>query len=158
MTGKGWFFGGAGLLFFVSLSMRLFGIPNILTPYPMPLFFVAVMGGKYIFPFITPLLYILVLKIFSNSRHFSKVVIFLILAFAFLNFFYFLNAWDLGVQYQSYEYAQFIAIENIVGFLIALTMVLAGHIKKSHRLILTANLTLFILLSWCAFPYLGEVL
>ncbi|KKJ78770.1 hypothetical protein WH95_01500 [Kiloniella litopenaei] len=158
MTEKGWFFGGAGLLFFVSLSMRLFGIPNILTPYPMPLFIVAIMGGKYIFPFITPLLYMLVIKIFSNSRHFSKVVIILILVFAFLNFYHFLNTWDLGVKYRSYEYAQFIAIENIVGFFIALTMGIAGHIKKSRRLILGANLTLFILLSWCAFPYLGEIL
>ena len=138
--------------------MRLFGIPNILTPYPMPLFIVILMGGKYLFPFITPLLYMLVLKVFSNSRHFSKVVIFLILAFASLNFFYFLNRWDLGVKYQSYEYAQFIAIENVVGFLLVLTMALAGHIKKSRRLILSANITLFILLSWCAFPYLGEVL
>ncbi|WP_417454652.1 hypothetical protein [Kiloniella sp.] len=158
MPERAWLFGGAGLLFLVSLSMRLFGIPNILTPYPMPLFIVILMGGKYIFPFITPLLYMLILKIFSNSKHFSKVVVSLILAFAFLNFYHFLNTWDLGVKYRSYEYAQFIAIENIVGFLIALTMGIAGHIKKSRRLILGANLTLFILLSWCAFPYLGEIL
>ena len=79
--------------------MRLFGVPNILTPYPMPLFIVILMGGKYLFPFITPLIYMLVLKVFSNSRHFSKVVIFLILLFAFLNFYYFLNTWDLGVKY-----------------------------------------------------------
>ncbi|KLN61718.1 hypothetical protein WH96_05210 [Kiloniella spongiae] len=158
MSEKGWLFGGAGLLFLVSLAMRLFGIPNILTPYPMPLFLVAVLGGKYLFPFITPLLYMLALKIFSNSRHFSKVVIFLILAFAFLNLLYFLNSWDLAVKYQSYDYALFIALENGVGFLLALTMGLAGHIKKSRRLTLTANLTLFILLSWCAFPYLGEML
>ncbi len=158
MPEKLWLYGGAGLLALISLLIKAFGIPNILAPYPLPFLIVIFSGGKYVFPFITPILYIFVLKLFSNSKHFAKMIIILILGFAILNYIFFQNAWDLGVKYQSLQYAQFVAMENIIGFLLALTLAVMGHIKKSRRLVLSANLVLFALLSWCAFPYLGEVL
>lgn len=156
LSQKQWMYGGAGLLVAVSAVIVMGGVPNVWVPMPLPIVLVAFLT-MVLFPFVTPALYMLVLKFFSPSRHFSKVVLALVVVLGILNILYFQSAWDFGVKYQGPEHTKVVAIENIVGFGVVLLLAVIAIAKGSRPLALTANLFLFVLLSWCAFPYLGEL-
>ena len=156
LSQKQWMYGGAILLAAVSATIVLGGVPNVWVPMPLPIVIVAFIT-LVLFPFITPALYLLVLKFLSPSHHFDKIVLGLIIVLGVLNTMYFQGSWDYGVKYQGQEHTKIVAIENIVGFSISLVIALAAFLKKSKPLALSANLLLFVVLSWCAFPYLGEL-
>jgi hypothetical protein len=156
LSQKQWMYGGAILLAAISAIIVLGGVPNVWVPMPLPIVLVAFIT-LILFPFITPALYLLVLKFLSPSKHFTKIVLALVVAFGALNILYFQNAWEYGLKYQGPEHTKIVAIENVVGFGLALLIAALALAKGSKSLALTANLFLFMLLSWCAFPYLGEL-
>lgn len=156
LSQKQWMYGGAVLLAVVSATIVMGGVPNVWVPMPLPIVLVAFFT-MILFPFVTPALYILVLKFLSPSVHFTKIVFALVFVFGVLNTLYFQNAWEYGVKYQGTEHTKIVAIENVVGFGLAALIAAIALVKSSRSLALTANLFLFVLLSWCAFPYLGEL-
>ena len=156
ITQKQWMYGGAAILVAVSALLVLGGIPNPWVPMPLPIVVVALFT-LFLFPFVTPTLYLLVLKLLSPSKHFPKIVLSLVLVFGILNLLYFLSAWEYGIKYQGFGHTKIVAVENLVGFGIALLMAVIALNKRSKLLSLTTNLFLFVVLSWCAFPYLGEL-
>jgi hypothetical protein len=156
LSQKQWMYGGAALLAAVSGTIVFGGVPNIWVPMPLPIVIVAFIT-LILFPFGTPALYLLVLKLSSSSVHFSKVVLALVAVLGALNIMYFESAWEYGMKYQGQDHTKIVAIENIVGFSIAAAIAIAALVKGSRPLAYAANLILFILLSWCAFPYLGEL-
>lgn len=153
---KQWMYGGAGILAAVSATIVLFGAPNVWTPMPLPIVLVAFLT-LILFPFVTPAFYLLFVKLLSRSKHFSKIVLALVVALGALNFLYFQGAWEYGIEYQGLEHTKIVAIENLVGFGTATAIAIIALVKGSRPLTLVANLFLFMLLSWCAFPYLGEL-
>lgn len=156
LSQKKWTYGGAGILAAISAIIVLRGVPNVWVPMPFPIVLVSFIASIF-FLFVTPSLYVLVLKLFSPLTHFPKIVFSLIVAFGVLNILYFKFSWDYGLKYQGETHTKIVAIENLVGFG---TAVLVGSFalgKNSRHLALFANLFLFMLLSWCAFPYLGEL-
>ncbi|WP_337658273.1 hypothetical protein, partial [Sphingorhabdus sp. Alg231-15] len=64
---------------------------------------------------------------------------------------------DYGIRYQGELHTQIVAIENIVSFAIVTGLAIYAHLRKIRTGTLLANFSLFTLLSWCAFPYLGEL-
>jgi len=156
LSHKQWMYGGAALLAAVSGIIVLGGVPNVWVPMPLPIVLVAFIT-LILFPFVTPALYFLVLKLSSSSAHFPKIILALVTALGVLNIFYFQSSWEYGVKYQGSEHTKIVAIENAVGFGIAIAISVVAFTKGSRSLVYTANLLLFVLLSWCAFPYLGEL-
>jgi hypothetical protein len=156
LSQKQWMYGGVVLLTIVSASIVMAGVPNIWIPMPLPIVFVAFLT-IILFPFVIPVLYVLVLKFLSPSKYFTKIVLALVVILGALNIWYFQNAWEYGLKYQGSEHTIIVATENVVGFCIALVISTIGLAKGSRPLSLIANLVLFVLLSWCAFPYLGEL-
>jgi hypothetical protein len=149
-------YGGSALLAVVSGTIFLGGVPNVWAPMPLPIVIVALMT-LILFPFVTPALYLLVCKFSSPSVHFTKIVFVIVAVIGALNIMYFHNAWEYGVKYQGPEHTKIVAIENIVGFSIAMVIAGVALVKGSRSLAYIANFLLFVLLSWCAFPYLGEL-
>jgi hypothetical protein len=156
LSQKQWKYGGSALLAVVSGTIFLGGVPNVWLPMPLPIVLVVFMT-LILFPFLTPALYLLVLKFSSPSLHFTKIVLVLVVVISAFNIMYFQNSWEYGVKYQGPEHTKTIAIENIVGFGIAILIAVVALAKGSMLLAHVANFLLFLLLSWCAFPYLGEL-
>ena len=156
LSHKQWKYGGAALLAAVSGAIVLGGVPNVWVPMPLPIVIVAFVT-LILFPFVTPALYLLVLKLSSSSIHFTKIILALVVALGVLNIMYFQSAWEYGIKYQGPEHTKIVAIENLLGFGIVLAISVTALAKGSRSLTYTANLILFMLLSWCAFPYLGEL-
>lgn len=153
---KQWMYGGAAVLASVSALLFIGGVPNVWAPMPLPIVIVAFLTF-ILFPFVTPALYMLVLRFFSSSKNFTKIVLALVVGLGALNTLYFQSSWKYGLKYQGPEHTKIVALENLIGFGLALVLAVIALAKGSRPLALSANLFLFILLSWCAFPYLGEL-
>lgn len=153
---KYWEYGGALLL--SGVSSLIFFVKHTSTWVPCPLYLVILAWISFVLsPLLTPALYLLNAKLSANSKYFSIITILLIVFSATLNLWYFYSAWLYGTKWQGLEHTQIIAIENIIGFGVAVLLSTWSHFRKSQAGTYAANLLLFILLSWCAFPYLGEM-
>ena len=151
-----WEYGGAILLSGFSSLIFLEGSPEIWVPMPL---YMIILGwiSPFFIPLLTPVLYLLNMKLFSKSKYFSIITTYLIVFFGVLNLWFFTIAWSYGLRWQGFEHTLIAAMENIVGFGAALLLSIWSHFRKSEAVTYAANLILFIILSWCAFPYLGEL-
>lgn len=129
---------------------------NVWVPSPFYLLVLA-WAISFLFTLFTPALYLLTLKFSSKSKNFSTIILSLVVALAALNMLYFNGSWSYGTKYQGMEHTQIVALENIIGFSMALLLSAWSHFKKSRAGTYAASFLLFALLSWCAFPYLGEL-
>nr|WP_010130425.1 hypothetical protein [Microbulbifer agarilyticus] len=152
---KKWMYGGAILLAIVS-GVSIFGEPNAWLPVPLPILVLAFFPfGMY--PLLTPILYLLIVKYLSPHKYFAKFVLALTIFFSLLNIWYFQIYWAEGVKHQGVTHTRIVAIENFVGFGAAIAVAIYGVISGKRSIALAANLLLFLLLSWCAFPFLGKL-
>lgn len=151
-----WKYGGALILTATSLLIISSGVMNPLVPMPLYLVILAWVA-LYIFPIVIPAIYLFVLMVSSKSQYFSKVVLGLISIISSLNVMYFIYAWNYGLKYQGDVHTIVVALENIIGFGLAMIIAIVAHVKKSKAGTYLANFIMFLLLSWCAFPYLGEL-
>ena len=151
-----WMYGGSLLLVFIASSNLFAGLMSPL--FPMPFYQVMLLWIiPYLVMFFVPAFYLLEVKLISKSPNFINIVNVLIVVFCILNVLYFWASWDFGYQYQGEYHTRIVALENFIGFTIALVMSIWSIKNKSSTAAYIANFTLFVLLSWCAFPYLGEI-
>jgi len=106
---------------------------------------------------VIPALYTLELVCLRRSQRLPIAILGLVVFVGLLNAVYFWLAWQDGVMYQGEAHTKIVAGENLVGFGIALAVAMIAVKKQSASAAFSANLLLFVLLSWCAFPYLGEL-
>lgn len=152
---KQWSIAGFVILLLTSSLIMFAGRMNVWVPMPVYLVILSwIVFVLYIF--FTPGLYLLNLKLFSKSDNFSLITIVLVVMFAVLNAWYFSNSWEYGEKYQGLVHTKVVALENVIGFGVVLILAIGSHIKRYRSGTNLANLLLFFLLSWCAFPYLGE--
>ncbi|MCK5425623.1 MAG: hypothetical protein KAI89_09630 [Emcibacter sp.] len=149
-------YGGAALLLLFSLFTLASGMPNVWFPMPFFLVFLAWTAG-FFFLLTMPTVYLIVVYFTNRPKYFSIIIIFLATVLAVLNAYYFNISWDYGVRFQGDQHTKIVMIENIVGFGVVISLAIWAHFKKSLIGSLSANLLLFIILTWCAFPYLGEL-
>ena len=152
-----WVYGGSVFLIVVSSMVVLSGYPRVWAPLPLPLVLVAwLMIPASLF--VTSILYWVVIRLSWNYGNFPKVVFALVFVLGGLDFLWIVNAWEYGNEYQGSQHTKIVALENILGFGIVLILSLLALKSHSRTLAFAANLGLFTLLSWCAFPYLGELM
>jgi hypothetical protein len=149
-------FGGGLVVLGASSLLFLVGV---MSPFvPMPLYMVVMAWIlSYGFLAVMPAIYLLEFKFLSQRIYFGKVVLISASLFAVLNAYYFSQAWSYGYKYQGEFHTNVVAAENLVGFASLIVLAYLGVSKESKMLQYSANLFLFLLLSWCAFPYLGEL-
>ncbi|ATW02375.1 hypothetical protein [Sphingorhabdus sp. YGSMI21] len=150
-----WTYGGAIALALLSGFTVMQGV-TVYAPLPFYIILLA-----WIIPplaiLLTPFCYFMVVYLGTKSPRFSIYILILCLMFGALNTWSIYSAWDYGIRYQGESHTQIVAIENIVGFAFVLVLATYAHLKKIQTATLLANFSLFALLSWCAFPYLGEL-
>lgn len=148
--------GGGVAILGVSSLLCFVGIMN---PFvPMPLYMVILVWTlSYGFLAVMPVIYLLEFELLSQRSYFGKVVFVSALFFTALNAYYFSQAWSYGYKHQGEFHTNVVAAENLAGFASLIALAYFGISKNSKMLQNSANLLLFLLLSWCAFPYLGEL-
>ena len=151
-----WISGGALILAAFSALILTHGM---MTPFvPMPVYQVVLAWIlSYAFVIVLPLLYVTEYHFLSRKPYFGKIVRTATLILFGLSVLYFYSSWDYGVKYQGELHTRIVAVENALGFFAVLALSTFGISKSSQVLLRIANLLLFVLLAWCAFPYLGEL-
>lgn len=151
-----WISSGAIILVAVSVLMLTQGMMTPLVPMPV---YQVVLAWilSYAFVIILPLLYVVEYHFLSRKQYFGETLVTTTLILSNLSLLYFWGSWDYGVQYQGELHIRIVAVENALGFLAVLALSTVGLAKSSQVLLRIANLLLFVLLAWCAFPYLGEL-
>jgi len=149
-------FGGCVVILGISSLLLLVGIMN---PFvPMPLYMVIMVWSlSYGFLIVMPVIYLIEFTLLSQSAYFGKAVLISAVFFTALNAYYFSQAWSYGYKYQGEFHTKIVAAENLIGFASLIVLAYSGVSRNSKKLQNFANLLLFLLLSWCAFPYLGEL-
>lgn len=151
-----WTFGGAILLLVISSIMMTTGV---MKPWnPMPIYQVILAWiVSFFYLFFIPIIYLIEIKLIAQSKHFLKIVTGLTLLLSALSIKYFWGSWDYGYKYQGELHTKIVALENLLGFSIVLGVCIWAIKKENQTGGYAANLLLFSLLAWCAFPYLGEM-
>lgn len=73
-----------------------------------------------------------------------------------LNFWYLLESWDYGLEYQGLEYTRDISRLSILSWQVLGVLYGIWLRKKTYYRALAFFLYFFLWLNWYAFPYLGE--
>lgn len=154
---KKWMIVGAIIIFIISLPLFITITMSPLVPMPFYLIFLALFMS-YGFILVLPLIYIIEFKLLYNKRNFGKIVLVKALIFAILNIYYIWASWEYGIAYQGELHTIIVTIENAICFLCLIILAYLAVLKNLKKLQYFANLFLFLLLSWCAFPYLGEMI
>ena len=153
---RNWMFFGTAAIAVVSSLLLTVGVMNPFVPMPLYLVILAWVIS-YGFLLVMPSVYLLVFNFLRNKRNFGRGVFIASLVFSVLSILHFFGSWEYGVKYQGEAHTRIVAVENLVGFIGLLVVAYLGVRKSSKVLQYSANLYLFLLLSWCAFPYLGEL-
>jgi len=155
-TAKNWRLSGIFSLVLLTLLTLKTGYMNPLVPMPFYLVFltwiilygvIAVMPALYIFHF---------LFVFSRENP-ARAIMISTAVFSLLNIIYFWNCWIYGTRWQGAFHTRTVALENLVGFAAVLVFLVVGKRRFPRHYLYASHLLLFILLTWCAFPYLGEL-
>ncbi len=141
----------------VTSSLVFIGEPiRVLAPAPFYMMMLA-WSMPYGYIVVMSIIYVIEFSLIRNRKNFGTFILILAIFFSVLDIWYFYGAWEFGVEYQGYTYTKIVAIGNMVGFASLVILSYLGVKTKSRTLQHSANLFLFLLLSWYAFPYLGEL-
>ena len=151
-----WILSGTLILLVISYFMLSTNVPEPWNPMPIYLVIIAWVTG-YFYMFVMPTIYIIWTSLVSSHNRFADFVFATVLLVIFLDILYFLSSWQYGFQYQGKQHTIVTSSINFVGFGIALFLAVKAKMTKSKPLTYSANLVMFCILSWQAFPYLGEM-
>lgn len=151
-----WKYGGAIFIMATSSLIVVFPVMNVFAPMPFYLVILAWFTEHW-FMAVTPSLYFIILLFSKDEIIFRKIIFYLTVFISILNFTYFYFAFSYGVTYQGLQHTIAVGIENLIGFSVVLVLAKKALVKSSRHIAYLANFILFFLLSWCAFPYLGEL-
>lgn len=153
---KQWMFGGALAVMAASSAVFFSGMPSELVPIPTHILILAWVLS-YASIFVLPIVYVVVFKLLHKKDNFGKIILGLSIVFALLSIIYFIFSWEYGIKWQGEFHTHIVAVINAIGFFVLGILAIVGLRKESIKLQYTANLFLFLLLSWCVFPVLGEL-
>lgn len=151
-----WMYGGALLIAAISSSNLFVGDTTLWVPLPFYQVILLWTIPSLVVLFV-PGIYLLEMKFISKSPNFIKLVNLIVITFCILDALYLWGSWDNGYRYQGEFHTQIVVLENIIGFSIVVAISIWSLINKNKVAAYVANFILFGLLSWCAFPYLGEM-
>ncbi len=151
-----WLAAGTLVLAILSGLMLSVGVMTPLVPMPMHQVLLAWILG-YGFIIVLPLCYLISLPLLWRLKAFGNIVIFSALIFASLSVVWFSSSWEFGQKYQGLVHTRIVAIENAIGIAAVLFLAIVGLVRESLHLQTAAYFLIFVMLSWCAFPYLGEL-
>jgi hypothetical protein len=125
---------------------------------PMPLYMVLMaLSISHLSVAVMPAVFAFQFVLFHDKSKFGIGLIIACLIMVALDVWWFIGGWYYGYKYQGAMHTKIVAFENIIGFGSVLSLSVWASIRNNKVGLYLANIILFILLSWCAFPYLGEL-
>lgn len=156
---------GCATTFLLSAAQSLEGTPKPWLPLPIHWLVSAIVLYGFPWPIrlllvfsLVPFVYFLSLRAIWDSQRFERIVLATSLAFAALSLLYFASSWSLGLRYQGYTHTLIVAVENLLGIAIVIALAWTGLRHGARQRSAVAYFAMFTMLSWCAFPYLGEMI
>jgi hypothetical protein len=112
------------------------------------------MGGAFVF--VLPFIYLVTLAYLWDRHWFAQVSLAASLVVAGLSVAWFVTTWESGGSYQGVGHTVAVAALNAVVIVAAVALASVGWHRQSRQMQVSAYFTVFAVLSWCAFPFLGE--
>lgn len=151
-----WLFGGTAVVVLFCASLMTARVMTPLVPMPTHQVLLAWTTG-FLYLLVLPIIYFASLPALWNATRRGEIILALIALLAVATIYWFMASWEYGYKYQGATHTQLVATENAIGICAAAGLSVAGLLKKTRTMQLAAYLLMFVLLSWCAFPYLGEL-
>lgn len=151
-----WCVKGAMTVGVVCAIVFFVGGPSIVAPVPLYLLLLA-WTMSFVAVLVLPVIYFLSAYYGSRVPGYPILVVALSLLIAGLDAWYFTEAWAYGIKWQGATYTQTMVILNVLCLGAVSFFAAWGALKNSMKAAKVAHLCLFIVLSWCAFPVLGEL-
>lgn len=160
-TKNQWLFAGAAVLVLLCATFLLDN-PKPWLPWPTHQALIAFLSDNWparVLPIllIVPVLYLTSLSVIWNARHLAAIVLGASLLFSLLSAVYLIGSWPYGLRWQGLSHTLIVTSINVIGVSLVLALAWAGFRRKSRQLSVAAYFGAFAMLSWCAFPYLGEL-
>jgi len=150
------------IVFLAYASVTPVSGPEIYAPWPLLVFIPSFMLSQ-ISPDIICVAPLAILFLFWNLQLFrgeSRIPFRTIVALPpliALDGLYITYSWDYSIEYQGSDYTLFVTFTNAAALLIISGLFLAARRFPSFSMSLLFHLSIWWWLSWCAFPYMGEV-
>jgi len=151
-----WMVVGIALILALSSTIMFAGSPRLYAPMPIYMLLMAwVISVAYVA--VMPILFAIQFKRYHSHPKYGIGLMVAVLVISVLDIWWFVTAWDYGLKWQGLDYTKLVALENIIGFSLLLLLTSWAVNKGNKSGLYAANIGLFILLTWCAFPSLGEL-
>ena len=152
-----WLVGGSIAILLLCSTLLVGNGPSPLRPIPVHQVILALLlGGGFVL--VLPVIYLVTLAALWNAKWLAHATIGVSLVLAVLSPIWFMSSWEGGYTYQGAAHTRVVAFENAVGIVLVVALSILGWHRRSRQLQVSAYFGTFALLSWCAFPYLGEML
>jgi hypothetical protein len=149
-------YGGAVVLAVLCSSVRWSGVMTPWAPWPVYQVLLAWTTGIGLL-LVMPAIYVGTALWLWDSPNRGRKVLWVSVAFALLSVVYLANAWDVGARFQGATHTRIVVEENAVGLIVVLFLAVIGLRPRAQQSQIAALFLVFAMLSWCAFPYLGEL-
>ena len=140
----------------VCAVVFLIGGPSIIAPVPVYLLLLA-WTISFVAVLVLPAIYFFSAYYGPRIQSYPIWVAALTLAIAGLDVWYFTEMWAYGIKWQGADYTYTMVALNILGFGTVGLIAAWAVLKNSMQAAKIAHFCLFVVLSWCAFPVLGEL-
>ncbi len=149
-----WIFAGGLFTLLLTLAPILWGV-TFLAPTP----FYLIVAYWTLPPLVALLPALYMGSVVLTFRYGAWRIVLLVVALVLsaLSVAYLYRSWDNGLRYQGGLHTKLVILENAVGWFAVVCAGTIANVTKSRYVTLVANLLLFAVLAWCAFPYLGEL-
>lgn len=150
-----WLLGGATVIALLSAALVMGNGPSVLRPMPVHQVVLALwMGGAFVL--VLPLIYLVTLAGLWGTRWFAQVSLAAAFVVAGLSVVWFVSSWEFGYTFQGAWHTLSVAAINALAIGAAVVLAAVGWHRESRQMQASAYFTVFAMLAWCAFPFLGE--
>ncbi|HZF28240.1 MAG TPA: hypothetical protein VE907_03920 [Gammaproteobacteria bacterium] len=151
-----WLCIGATLLVALGSLVQIVDSPTLLVPMPLHQVILAWTTGFGQLA-VLPITYVVTLALLWDSDALGEFVQVASIVVLVLNVLYFVTSLGSGLRHQGSLHTFVVAGYNVVGLAAVVALAVLGRQRDAKQLQVAAYLILFAMLSWCAFPYLGEL-
>ena len=157
-----WLVAGTGALALLSASTIFADLPAPWAPWPTHQIVLSLLAegrflGLLLPVLIVPILYLATGATLWNAKNSGVLVLCASSVFLIVSAIYLVGSWPYGVRWQGLSHTIIVTAVNIVGLSVVAALAWLGFRQGSKPVQREAYFVMFAMLSWCAFPWLGEL-
>jgi len=147
-----WMLLGAVMLTFSASLMHITSRPTFLVPWPLNMGLLKALFPQVVAILLLPCIYSLHLYWTHANKNFGRKLLVKIAFFSMFNFLWIYLFIERELNAHNYWPTVLTALENILMTVLLASLALWGKARNKSWALYAANMGLYFLLSWCAFP------